>query len=439
MALSAAQKRKLVAEAKRHNRERRKKGRPTRSTNINQIIARRKKSSAKKRAAARRKSSAAKKKKASNAYPSSLESDWIKRLSSESNLRAKEQFLPAHQQIARANKRIRDELARDVSAQTHFGQKGTERLQDVNEWLDQVLQRQAGVTGDIYDKASSNIQSGYAGALSANQKASDQVLGGLQGSAEQLGLGAALDTPTSRLKGEILAAQANVESEAAAANENIQTLGASEAARSQDVVGTAARQGAQDIADLNTQVAGGIAGVTRQARQQEGENLQQRVDLYGQQGLASRNIFNELRYETLDRQRQKWMDKLYADVQRNTMKLQNSQLQLERQAQGFNQKIAKGQLNLQRNELSFNKKLALQQLRNEQAALQAEISIANSPLERERKRLELKRVQADINLVNAQTASALAKGKKKKLSSRLAKGMSKSWAASSARFAGRYS
>lgn len=372
----------------------------------------------KKAAAAKKKKTAAKRK-----YPGSLTTKTKTSLKKQSSSVAKEQYLPALQEISRQMRAVTRERDRNVGVQTAFGEKGDQRLADAGGWLDQVLQRQAGVTQDIYQKANQNVETAYAGAQASNQAAGETTLAGMGQSAEQLGLQEALNDPTSQLKAEILASQAEVDGDYAEARGNLETLGAEESARAQGTVSIAARQSAQDRSDLQTQVASGIAGIQRQAGEQLAEGQYAKRDIQSQRGLSQKNLYTQLRNETLDRKRQRWMDLLYRDVQKNTMKLQNAQLNLERSAQKSNQKIAKGQLNLARKtqkqgqknvtrEFRFNKNMALRQLRNEQAAIQAEIASANSPAARMQARLELEKVRADINYVNARTAAQLAKAHK---------------------------
>lgn len=362
-------------------------------------------------------------------YPTSLSKSQREKLLKEAGQVSREQYLPALHEINRQMRNIERERDRAVGTQTAFGQTGDAALADAAQWLDQVLSRQAGVTQDIYSNAASNVEGAYAGALAANERASDTVRGDLQQQAEALGISEALDDPEAELKAEILAAQAETEGDYAEAIGNLETLGAGESARAQEVVGTAARQSVQDRSDLQAQIAANIGALEYQAGSELAEGRYARRDLQQQRGLSTKNLYRDLRRETQDRQRQKWADLLYQDVQRNTMRLQNAQLGLEKTTQKFNRKISRGQLQLakrtqrqgqqlQNRQFKFNKSLALKQLRNEKARLRAEIAAANSPAARAQLRLELQKTQADINYTNARTARQLAEAasarKKKK-------------------------
>lgn len=324
------------------------------------------------------------------------------------------QYLPAFQQIDAQMRDIRRDRDYGINSLRLYGQEGDKRLAEAADWLNGVLSKQAGVTQGIYGAASDNIQSAYAGALGAQQSYGDQLLAQQQQRAAALGLMDATNDPSAELRGRILDAQSATQQDFANAFGNIEALGASESVRAQDIVGTAARQAFQERSDLGSEVALGISDTNRAAQEELFEGQRSRLDLRLQQGTTEQQLRTQHQKDIIDFQRQRFLDKLYRSVQMNTMKLQNAQLNLEKQTAKFNRQQGRAATSLAKKRFGLDKNVALQTLNLQRQQMLAQIAQANSPAARAAAQLNLQKLEADINFVKSKTTKNLAEAARKR-------------------------
>lgn len=302
------------------------------------------------------------------------------------------QFDPAENQLHRLMQQIGLSRDRDVQTQERYGELQGNRLEQIYNALSEQLGESKGRIGELYSGAQEGAREAYGKASETAGEAASQVEGLLQGTANKLGLGAALKDPLARLEGQLANIQAENEQSAAGATSELGNIGADLQALVEYDMQNADKESAQQRANLGNIVADNIGQIQTMANEAIYGHMGQLADISLQRGAALRDAYKEVVDARTEKERQARLDQLAEEIQRNTMMLQNKQLGLQTEESLFNRQMSQAEFDLKKQQL------------------EAQMAAANSPEERMRAQLELEKLMAETDLIRARADAAQAGG-----------------------------
>jgi hypothetical protein len=226
--------------------------------------------------------------------------------------------------------------------------------------------------------------------------ASDSVRNQLLQSAQSLGIGGAEQTSFADLAKQLSDAQGVNAYGGAGAEANLANLGADLESIMGKEAGDSQREFAQYQNELANMVLRNI-GEMQYGAQQEKYNLQGLMaDLEGNRGRDLATTLYEVQNATSDRERQKALDALAAEIQRGTLGLQ--QASLAQSGAQFDKEFG-----LSQDQFEFSKEQQRAQYDLQLQQLQMQRDQTNDPLVRKRAQAEIDRINAEINAITNST------------------------------------
>lgn len=283
-------------------------------------------------------------------------------------------------------------LNRDVDAQERFGREADSRLEDVYGQLQGQLEGNKQNIQGLYQQGRSEVDRNYSQAQEFLQRANQKLSGGIQDSAQKLGVAnSGVGASESNDLAEQLAyLQAHNESARARELSYQGNLGANYGASAQQAIADAGRQGAFQRSGLQRDVQSSIADLQGTAQLERYDILSQLSDLAREQGISERLLTQEMMEGRLDRERQSQLDQLAEMIQRGTLDIQRSRLGLDEQ-----------QLDWNRDQQLWERNVTMQQLEMQKRELEHSIALSNDPVDKAYKQLQLEKLQADIDSIYA--------------------------------------
>jgi hypothetical protein len=230
-----------------------------------------------------------------------------------------------------------------LATQQNYGQIGDKRLQDIFGTLQRELQGGLGKTQQIYQQGGQQIGDIYSKAQSTMDQAGRDVQGGLQNTAQALGLTQALPDPLARLSSELAGTKARTAEAGAAGQANIATLGAQMQGIGQQGISESHQELAGRRSDLVSEINNAMGKIQvefTKGRRDLSTNLQRQLmdiaDRYtaltGEKGVALRETLRQVEESRTDRERQYWLDKFNSQMQLAQLDLQRQSLAAQKSA-----------------------------------------------------------------------------------------------------------
>lgn len=368
---------------------------------------------------------------------------------------AKLEYAPQQRAIGRQNRQLLEDLrynlglvnidqTRDENTQNTYAEKGDQRLAAIQELLQKQLQGGVDRTAALYGDAQNQIGQNNQAALSAIEGATGEARSQMERDAERLGLTEALSDPLAKLSAELQGTKANFTANGTSALNNLISRGTDVNALGIKGQMDQAQRGAGTRADLVRSVQAALADIGSQYGTQRGdlrhetfgernENRGALKDLAQMRGIATSAAFKQLQEARTERERQAALDKLAEEISRRTMNLQESQFGHNVEMDKENLGLAKDQFGFEKDRWQsefdfakatqrFNQALAMDD--NKRAKELHDLNVKQikkelenkglSPIEKEMLRLQLRKSEAEIAKLNAQTRGENAKTGKTK-------------------------
>lgn len=213
------------------------------------------------------------------------------------------QYAPQETTMQSVLDQISGALTRDSEAQQKYGEAADQKLLGIGQQLSQGLQVGADTTGKIYQQGAQQVGAGYDQGISQVQQAGGALSGFLQGNADKLGLGEALQSrnqfdinPLQRLMAENQGIQSRMQESKASTVGNLQALGTNLQGIAQQRVGDSEANFANKRADVQSQVVDNLTKIQQKSNLDMTGILQE----YLQMGQQKGNDFAALLQQTAE-------------------------------------------------------------------------------------------------------------------------------------------
>ena len=204
-------------------------------------------------------------------------------------------------------------LEQDTAAQQKYGQIADTKITEIGNQLSQNLGLGVKATGDIFSGAASKVQQGYQAADKSMGDLTQGLTGGLSSLAQGLGQGQALSgygNPIERLNAQSIANRTGAQASGAAAQGNLNTLGATMQGIGQQGIANSQQEYAGKRADVAKMVAGNIADLQIKTGQGIQDLLDNLTDIAMNYGAEFRTTLSQVTSARTEAEREAANDQL---------------------------------------------------------------------------------------------------------------------------------
>ena len=301
-------------------------------------------------------------------------------------------------ELKRALEMIQENSRYNTDVQTNYAKFGDARLAEIGRQLAETLGGNTERVQNLWGETQNNIGDYYARTSRDVDDLGQQASADIQQSANTLGLSDSLadDVVSRQLADQLRNIQEQSATSRAGAQSRAANLGGTFGSSAIQAESDAAREIAGNRTGLLRQVQSSIADIGRTGSSQQFDVLGQLSDLASKRGAAQRVALEDVTQARIDRQRQQRLDELASMLQQGALSLQQQQLGLQRDESLFNRDLANRQFGLQQQQLELQKR-----------QLEAQLNQAANPYEEAMLRLELQKIQSQIDLNNSRTQKNL--------------------------------
>lgn len=299
-----------------------------------------------------------------------------------------------------------------------YGQEVDPRLENIYSALGTSLQGNQQANQQTYGNAIDQIRAWYDQARSANQELNTDIMGDITGMAERLGIQAGVPAGTQQLTEDFAFNQQQLNEAQAGRSSSLAELAAQIEALDRNRVGAASREGGQQRAMLQNEIAQTLGDLGMAHYQEMGGLRSQLAGLSQDRGAAERDALSQLeqrQFENLQTGRGNALQEFLArsglglqqaefgqanyEADRN-FDLALQELGLSREELGLRRELGQGELALGHREASIRS----QELAREHERWSREFAEATSPEAKERARAELERIKAETTALERENS-----------------------------------